>query len=36
MLDKGRISDIGNHKELLKKSAIYKELWDIQAGSFID
>src|SRR3989344_1231450 len=36
VLDKGRISDIGNHKELLKKSAIYKELWDIQAGSFID
>ena len=30
ILNNGEISDIGNHKELLKKSKIYKNLYELQ------
>ena len=33
VMDKGKVSDIGTHKELLKKSKIYQELWSIQQGN---
>ena len=36
VLNKGRIAEEGSHKELLqKKSGIYKRLWSLQAGGFI-
>ncbi|MFB6246062.1 MAG: ABC transporter ATP-binding protein [Candidatus Pacearchaeota archaeon] len=35
VLDKGRISGIGKHKELIKRNKIYKELWNLQKGGFI-
>jgi ATP-binding cassette, subfamily B, bacterial len=32
----GKVADSGTHKQLLrKKNSIYKKLWDIQAGGFI-
>lgn len=30
VMDKGKIESIGTHSELLKKSTIYRKLWDIQ------
>jgi ATP-binding cassette subfamily B protein len=37
VIDKGGIIEEGTHKELLKKkNGIYKKLWKIQAGGFID
>ncbi|MFA6423950.1 MAG: ABC transporter ATP-binding protein [Candidatus Magasanikbacteria bacterium] len=36
VLDKGKISEIGNHEKLSKKKGgLYKKLWDLQAGGFI-
>lgn len=33
VMDKGVISSIGTHKELLEKSSLYQELWSIQQGN---
>ena len=32
VLDKGTISDIGTHEELINKEGFYKRLWDIQGS----
>ncbi len=32
VLDKGKISEEGNHETLLKKAGLYYELWKVQAG----
>lgn len=37
VLDHGRIIEEGSHKELLqKRSGLYKQLWQLQAGGFIE
>ena len=33
VLDKGRIVEEGNHKELLKKEGLYHKLWNLQNKS---
>lgn len=36
VIQKGKVADTGTHEELLKKDeGIYKKLWEIQAGGFI-
>lgn len=36
VIQKGQVADTGTHAELLKKdTGIYKKLWEIQAGGFI-
>lgn len=36
VVDNGKITDIGTHKELLQKQdGLYKKLWETQAGGFI-
>ncbi|MBT4803372.1 MAG: ATP-binding cassette domain-containing protein, partial [Legionellales bacterium] len=36
VMDKGKIIEMGNHQQLIKKSGLYKSLWDSQSGhSFI-
>ncbi|MGX7420190.1 ABC transporter ATP-binding protein [Carnobacterium gallinarum] len=32
VLDEGRLVNVGNHKELLKESAVYREIYDTQKG----
>lgn len=36
VLQNGRIVDEGTHHELLMKKGLYKQLWDIQAGGFVN
>lgn len=37
LIDQGRITEEGTHQELLKrKDSLYKKLWEIQVGGFID
>jgi len=36
VMEKGRVVAEGTHKDLLKEEGLYKELWNIQAGGFID
>ncbi len=36
VVDNGQVVDSGTHKELLDKVGIYKKLWEIQAGGFIE
>jgi ABC-type multidrug transport system fused ATPase/permease subunit len=36
VMDKGKIAQIGNHSELIKKRGIYKELWGLQKGGYIE
>ena len=37
LIDQGRITEEGTHKSLLKKKdSLYKKLWEIQAGGFIE
>ena len=36
VLDHGRIAEIGNHEELLRKGGIYAALWSRQSGGFLD
>ncbi|MSR85006.1 ABC transporter ATP-binding protein [Candidatus Uhrbacteria bacterium] len=35
VMDKGQVMDSGTHESLLKKTGIYKTLWEIQAGGFL-
>ena len=32
VLDKGKVSEMGTHEELLKNNGIYSELWEIQTN----
>ncbi len=34
VMQDGQVTDVGTHKELLKKVGIYQKLWHIQAGGF--
>ena len=36
VLDKGKIVQIGKHNELIKQSGIYKKLWNLQKGGYIE
>jgi len=36
VMDKGKIINTGTHKELISKSRIYRELWSLQKGGFIE
>lgn len=36
VLDKGKIVEEGNHKELLQKNGTYAKLWNHQSGGFIE
>lgn len=33
-MDRGKISAIGNHDELLKTSALYNKMWNAQASYY--
>ena len=35
VLDKGKIVQLGTHKELIKQPGVYKELWNLQKGGYI-
>lgn len=35
VLDKGNIVQMGTHKQLIKQSGTYKELWNLQKGGYI-
>jgi len=36
VLDKGNISQIGCHRELIRKPGIYRKLWNLQKGGYIE
>ena len=36
VMDRGRIAQIGKHNELIKKRGVYKELWNLQKGGYIE
>lgn len=36
VMEKGKVVDSGTHAKLAKKTGIYKKLWEIQAGGFIE
>jgi len=37
VIDEGQVVDSGTHDQLLKKKTnIYKKLWEIQAGGFLE
>jgi len=36
VIDGGKVIDTGTHEELLTGEGIYKKLWEIQAGGFLD
>jgi len=37
VLEEGEVIEDGSHKQLLKKKkGVYKKLWDLQAGGFIE
>ena len=35
VMNKGKIEQIGNHNELIKKKGLYKKLWGLQKGGYI-
>jgi ATP-binding cassette subfamily B protein len=35
VMDKGKISQIGSHNELIQKPGIYQKLWNLQKGGYI-
>ncbi len=35
VMDKGKISQIGTHRQLISKQGIYRELWNLQKGGYI-
>jgi ATP-binding cassette, subfamily B, heavy metal transporter len=36
VLDKGKVVQQGKHKELIRKPGLYKKLWNLQKGGYID
>ncbi|MBR9677896.1 MAG: ABC transporter ATP-binding protein [Nanoarchaeota archaeon] len=36
VMDEGRIVQIGSHEELIKQKGVYKELWDMQRGGYLE
>lgn len=36
VLDKGKIVQIGKHSELINRSGVYKQLWELQKGGYIE
>ena len=36
VLDKGRVVEGGNHRELMEKDGLYAELFTLQAAAYID
>ncbi len=36
VMDKGKIVQIGTHRELIKNKGVYRELWNLQKGGYID
>jgi len=36
VMDQGKVVDAGTHGTLIRKVGIYKKLWEIQAGGFIE
>ena len=36
VMEKGKIAQIGKHRDLIRKPGIYKHLWDLQKGGFIE
>lgn len=35
VLEKGKIKQVGKHRDLIKKPGIYKQLWNLQKGGYI-
>ncbi len=36
VMDKGKIVQMGNHEDLVKKGGVYKKLWSLQKGGYIE
>jgi len=36
VMDKGRIVQMGKHRDLINKKGVYKELWNLQKGGYIE
>ncbi|MBN1793002.1 ABC transporter ATP-binding protein [Candidatus Woesearchaeota archaeon] len=36
VIDKGKITQTGNHKDLIRKEGIYKKLWNLQKGGYLE
>jgi len=35
VMDKGKIVQVGKHRELIKQKGVYKDLWNLQKGGYI-
>lgn len=35
VLDKGRVVQLGNHRQLIQKPGLYRKLWNLQKGGYI-
>ncbi len=36
VIEKGKITQTGTHKDLLKQPGRYKKLWDLQKGGYLE